>query len=150
MIALLQRVRRAEVRVDEVCVGKIGPGLLVFLGVEAGDDADELNWLAGKVLRARLFADADGKLNLNLTESGGEILVVSQFSLCARTAKGNRPSFVDAAEPSVAEAFYHQFVAELEQNLGQRIPTGRFAADMEVELVNDGPLTLWIDSRRRR
>lgn len=150
MTALIQRVSRAEVRIDGERVGHIGPGLLVLLGVEQGDDQADLEWLVGKVARLRIFADAGGKTNLALAEVGGEALVVSQFSLTARTAKGSRPSFVDSAAPALAEALYHEFVARLGAVLGRRLPTGRFAAEMEVELVNNGPLTFWIDSRRRR
>ncbi|RVU40313.1 D-tyrosyl-tRNA(Tyr) deacylase [Rheinheimera riviphila] len=143
MIALLQRVRRAEVQVDDQVVGKIGPGLLVLLGVEATDQPAMLKKLADKVLNYRLFNDENGKMNLNLQQVGGELLVVSQFTLAADTNSGLRPSFTPAALPAVAEPLYQQFVQYCKTQ-GVAVATGQFGADMQVSLVNDGPVTFWL------
>ncbi len=143
MIALLQRVRRAEVAVDELVIGKIGPGLLVLLGVEANDQPSMLKKLADKVLNYRLFNDENGKMNLNLQQVGGQLLVVSQFTLAADTRSGLRPSFTPAALPTVAEPLYQQFVQYC-QAQGIDVATGQFGADMQVSLVNDGPVTFWL------
>ncbi|OBP16436.1 D-tyrosyl-tRNA(Tyr) deacylase [Rheinheimera sp. SA_1] len=143
MIALLQRVRRADVQVDEQVVGKIGPGLLVLLGVEATDQPAVLKKLADKVLNYRLFNDENGKMNLNLQQVGGELLVVSQFTLAADTNSGLRPSFTPAALPAVAEPLYQQFVQYCKTQ-GVTVATGQFGADMQVSLVNDGPVTFWL------
>jgi D-tyrosyl-tRNA(Tyr) deacylase len=143
MIALLQRVRRAEVQVDEQVVGRIGPGLLVLLGVEATDQPALLKKLADKVLNYRLFNDENGKMNLNLQQVGGQLLVVSQFTLAADTNSGLRPSFTPAALPLVAEPLYQQFVQYCKAQ-GVEVATGQFGADMQVSLVNDGPVTFWL------
>lgn len=143
MIALLQRVRRAEVQVDEQIVGQIGPGILVLLGVEAADQPAALKKLADKVLNYRLFNDENGKMNLNVQQVGGELLVVSQFTLAADTNSGLRPSFTPAALPAVAEPLYQQFVQYCKTQ-GVEVATGQFGADMQVSLVNDGPVTFWL------
>lgn len=143
MIALLQRVRRAEVQVDEQVVGRIGPGLLVLLGVEATDQPAMVKKLADKVLNYRLFNDENGKMNLNLQQVGGQLLVVSQFTLAADTNSGLRPSFTPAALPLVAEPLYQQFVQYCKAQ-GVEVATGQFGADMQVSLVNDGPVTFWL------
>ena len=143
MIALLQRVQRAEVQVDQQIVGRIGPGLLVLLGVEADDQPALLKKLADKVLNYRMFNDENGKMNLNLQQVGGQLLVVSQFTLAADTNSGLRPSFTPAALPAVAEPLYQQFVAYC-QAQGVDVATGQFGADMQVSLVNDGPVTFWL------
>jgi D-tyrosyl-tRNA(Tyr) deacylase len=143
MIALLQRVRRAEVQVDEQVVGRIGPGLLVLLGVEATDQPAVLKKLADKVLNYRLFNDENGKMNLNLQQVGGQLLVVSQFTLAADTNSGLRPSFTPAALPAIAEPLYQQFVQYCKTK-GVEVATGQFGADMQVSLVNDGPVTFWL------
>lgn len=140
MKALLQRVRRASVEIDGELAGEIGPGLLVFLGVERGDDAAKCARLAERVLNYRLFADAAGKMNLAVGDIDGGVLVVSQFTLAADTGSGNRPSFTPAAVPSEGRLLYEQFVAEIRGRHG-RCETGRFGADMQVSLVNDGPVT---------
>lgn len=149
MRALIQRVASAAVSVDGVERAAIGPGLLVLLGIEAADGEDDAAWLAGKVARLRIFPDAAGLMNRDVREAGGRVLVVSQFTLFAATAKGNRPSFVRAARPEQAEPLYRRYVALLGEALGAEIPTGSFGADMRVSLVNDGPVTIWIDSRAR-
>ncbi|GGB44758.1 D-tyrosyl-tRNA(Tyr) deacylase [Shewanella inventionis] len=140
MIALIQRVKRASVTVDDEVVGKIDQGLLVLLGVEREDNADKLAKLATKVMNYRVFSDDNGKMNLNLSQVGGKLLVVSQFTLAADTAKGLRPSFSCAATPEQAKQLYLDFVAFCRQQ-GVETETGQFGADMQVELINDGPVT---------
>jgi D-tyrosyl-tRNA(Tyr) deacylase len=149
MRVLLQRVSRAEVRVagaqDKPRVtGRIGQGFLVLVGFTHRDGDEQLNWMADKLLGLRLFADADDKMNLSLADVGGALLVVSQFTLYGDARKGRRPSFVDAARPETAIPLYERFVALLRQR-GARVETGEFGAMMHVELVNDGPVTLWLE-----
>lgn len=146
MIALLQRVRYARVRVDREVVGEIGPGLLVFLGVVAGDTTREADRLLARVLDYRVFADETGRMNRSLKEIGGELLVVSQFTLAADTRKGLRPSFSRAADPEAGRRLYDRFTARAREIHGACV-TGRFGAHMEVELVNDGPVTFWLEVR---
>ena len=153
MRAVIQRVSRASVTlsgevVGEV-VGEIGVGLLVLLGIEEGDTQDDVVWMANKVVGLRVFADAEGKMNLDVGEVGGSILAVSQFTLLGDCRKGRRPSFVAAAGPEEANALYRSFVAEV-TGQGLEVQEGRFQQQMDVELVNDGPVTLQIDSRHRR
>ncbi len=145
MRAVIQRVTEARVIVDGDTVGAIGRGLLVLLGVAPGDSAEQASWLAEKLSGLRVFADADGKMNLAVTDVGGAVLVVSQFTLYGDCRKGRRPSFVDAAAPEIAEPLYEAFVRET-RSFGVPVATGRFGADMRVELVNDGPVTLIIDT----
>ena len=142
MIALIQRVARAKVETGGQTVGEIGRGLLVLLGVERGDDDALCDKLLDKVLNYRVFSDADGKMNLNVCQAGGSLLVVSQFTLAADTAKGLRPSFSSAAEPQAAERLYQRF----HQRAAECLPTatGRFGAEMQVSLQNDGPVTFWL------
>ena len=144
MRVLLQRVARAEVRVGTRVTGRIDRGFLLLVGLTHGDDENALLWMADKVIGLRLFADADDKMNLALADVGGALLVVSQFTLYGDAAKGRRPSFVDAARPEVAIPLYERFVALLRER-GVRVETGEFGAMMEVELVNDGPVTLWLE-----
>lgn len=145
MRIVLQRVSRAEVRVDGDVVGSIGPGHLLLVGFAPDDDAPRLEWMADKVLGLRVFADEDGKMNRSLEEAGGDLLVVSQFTLYGDTSKGRRPSFVGAAAPEQAESLYDRFVAELKRRTGRGVETGVFGAMMDVELVNDGPVTLILE-----
>jgi len=145
MKALVQRVSSAKVEVEGRAVAEIGKGLLVFLGVEKGDAAQDLDFVARKVANLRVFEDPNGKMNLSIKDIGGEVLVVSQFTLAADLRKGNRPSFDSAEEPSRAEAMYKEFAKRLEES-GIRVATGKFAARMAVGLVNDGPVTLMIES----
>lgn len=149
MRVLLQRVREASVRVGGEVRGAIGPGLLVLLGIEGEDSAEDAVWLAGKIVRMRIFADDEGKFNLSCADLGGAILVVSQFTLHASTRKGNRPSFAQAARPEHAEPLYRFFLETLSVELGRPVARGEFGADMQVSLVNDGPVTIWMDSKQR-
>jgi D-tyrosyl-tRNA(Tyr) deacylase len=149
MRALVQRVREAHVAVDAKVVGAVGPGLLVLAGVTDGDGDADREWLARKVVQLRVFADGHGVMNRSVVETGGSILAVSQFTLYASTRKGNRPSYVAAARPEVAQPAFDAFVALLAQFLGKPVPTGVFGADMQVSLVNDGPVTIWLDSKAR-
>ena len=149
MRALVQRVRSAHVQVEGETTGQIGAGLLVFLGVTHQDDATDLAYLVGKISRLRIFSDQNGKMNRSVQDIGGSILVVSQFTLYGDTRRGNRPGFDQAAKPDLAEQLYEQFCQAL-QALGIPVATGRFAADMQIALVNDGPVTLMIDSQERR
>ncbi len=148
MRVVVQRVKSAEVAVDGAVTGRIGPGLLVLAGFEEGDGAADLDWMAGKLVRLRLFADAAGVMNRSVVEAGGEILAVSQFTLYASVKKGNRPSWGRAARGDVSGPLFAAFVDKLAAALGKPVPTGVFGADMQVALVNDGPVTLSIDSRQ--
>ena len=149
MRAVVQRVLEASVTVDGRKLAEIGRGLLIFLGVEERDDVGDVAWLAPKLAKLRIFADADGKMNRSVVEAGGGVLVVSQFTLHASTIKGNRPSFIRAAAPSISQPLYDAFCAAMEIQLGQAIARGSFGADMQVALVNDGPVTIWVDTRQR-
>lgn len=149
MKAVIQRVSRASVRVDGALVSSIGSGLLVLLGVAGDDGAEDVDWLAHKVSRLRIFNDGDGVMNRSLLEEGGEMIVVSQFTLQALTKKGNRPSYIKAARPELAQPLYEDFVRRMEDILGKEVGTGVFGADMKVELLNDGPVTLLIDTKNR-
>ena len=146
MRAVLQRVSRAKVSIAGETVGEIGPGLLVLLGVTHTDTPEQAQWLAEKIAGLRVFNDADGKMNRDVTEAGGSILVVSQFTLYGDCKKGRRPSFIDAAPPPVAIPLYEAFIDAVKA-LGVPVATGRFGADMQVELVNDGPVTVIVDGK---
>jgi len=147
MRAVVQRVKSASVTVAGEVAGEIGPGLLVLLGVARDDTDDDGRWLAAKIPMLRVFEDTEGKMNRSLMETGGGLLVVSQFTLLGSVRKGTRPSFNDAAPPDIARDLYERFVAHAAAALGRPVATGRFAEMMEVALVNDGPVTLVIDSR---
>jgi D-tyrosyl-tRNA(Tyr) deacylase len=149
MRAVVQRVASAAVSVAGEEIGACGRGFLILLGVEQGDGDDDLAWLVGKVHRLRIFPDSHGRMSLALNEVGGQALVISQFTLLASTVHGNRPDFLRAAKPDEAERLYEDFVVRLEGLLGTRVATGRFAADMQVQLINDGPVTIILDSRNR-
>ena len=146
MRAVLQRVRRASVHVDGELIGQVGPGLLVLLGVTQSDTAEQGRWLADKIVTLRIFADDTGKMNRDVIESGGGVLVVSQFTLYGDCRKGRRPSFIDAAPPETAIPLYEAFIHAVKAH-GVPVATGRFGAMMQVELVNDGPVTLIVDSK---
>ena len=149
MRAVIQRVLEAAVVVDGREVSRIGVGLLVLLGVAEGDEPGDVAWLGGKVVKLRIFDDGTGKMNLSVVEIGGEVMVVSQFTLHASTHKGNRPSFIRAAVPAVSEPLYEAFCAGLEEVTGKVVARGVFGADMKVALVNDGPVTIVMDTRMR-
>lgn len=149
MRLVLQRVSSASVTVDGSITGQIGTGFMILAGIEGEDTLDDLTWLVQKVTQMRVFSDADGKMNLSVKDVGGDLLVVSQFTLHASTKKGNRPSFIRAARPEVAIPLYEQFLALLEAEMGRPVARGIFGADMKVALVNDGPVTICIDSRAR-
>jgi D-tyrosyl-tRNA(Tyr) deacylase len=149
MRLLLQRVSSARVTVDDRVTGEIGRGLLVFVGIEAADTAEDGAWLAQKICRMRLFADEAGQMNRSVTDIDGGLLVVSQFTLHASTAKGTRPSFNAAARPEHARPLFAEFIAQLAAARGRPVATGEFGAMMQVALVNDGPVTLLLDSKRR-
>ncbi len=146
MRAIIQRVSGASVSIGGKVSGKIDRGFLVLLGIVEGDSQEDIDWLVGKITRMRIFADDAGKMNLSLADVGGGLLVVSQFTLHASTKKGNRPSFIKAARPETAIPLYEQFLATAENALGKACESGEFGADMQVELVNDGPVAIMIDS----
>ncbi|MCB0719289.1 MAG: D-tyrosyl-tRNA(Tyr) deacylase [Bacteroidetes bacterium] len=145
MIALVQRVKEASVTVDAEKIGSIEEGMLILLGVHVNDGTDELDWLVRKCANLRIFRDENGALNRSIVDVGGGALVVSQFTLYGDTSRGNRPSFVSAARPEHAEPLYEQFVDALSSAIGRKVETGRFGAMMDVSLVNDGPVTIWIE-----
>lgn len=145
----MQRVGEASVSVDGGVVGRIGPGLLVLAAVAPDDGEDDRRWMARKIAQLRVFDDDAGVMNRSVRDRDGEILAVSQFTLYASTRKGNRPSYAGSAPPDVARPAFDAFVAMLEEELGRRVPTGVFGAMMQVALVNDGPVTIWLDSRAR-
>lgn len=148
MRVVIQRVRTASVAVAGDTVGKIGPGLLVLAGFEEADDEADLAWMAGKIVRTRIMADDNGAMNRSVLDADGEILAVSQFTLFASLKKGNRPSWSRAARGDVSQPLFERFVARLSAELGKPVPTGIFGADMQVSLVNDGPVTIVVDSRQ--
>ncbi|HEY1172785.1 MAG TPA: D-aminoacyl-tRNA deacylase [Verrucomicrobiae bacterium] len=149
MRAVIQRVSEASVTIDGQMKSRIGRGLLVLLAIEDADAAEDIEWLTGKVARLRVFDDAEGVMNLDVTAAQGQVLVVSQFTLFASTRKGNRPSYTRSSRPEFAVPMYEQFVKALATALGQPVQTGEFGADMKVALLNDGPVTIIIDSKLR-
>jgi D-tyrosyl-tRNA(Tyr) deacylase len=142
-------VSSASVKVGDRVTGSIGPGLVVLVAIESEDAADDVTWMSGKIVRLRVFDDAEGVMNRSVQESGGGILVISQFTLFASTRKGNRPSYSRSARPEIAIPLYDSFVRQLGTDLGRPVATGEFGADMEVTLTNDGPVTIIIDSKLR-
>jgi D-tyrosyl-tRNA(Tyr) deacylase len=149
MIAVIQRVTEASVTIENSVKGKIATGYLVLLGIRHDDTDEDLEWLAKKIVNLRVFGDAQGKMNLSLQDVDGDILLISQFTLHASTKKGNRPSFIDAARPEAAIPLYEKMINTLEKEMGKPIHTGEFGADMKVNLLNDGPVTIIIDSKNR-
>jgi D-aminoacyl-tRNA deacylase len=149
MRVVIQRVSRASVTISGRISGSIGKGLMVLLGIEENDGISDVEWLTAKLVSMRIFSDEEGKMNKDVKESGGDILIVSQFTLHASTKKGNRPSFIRAARPDQAIPLYNDFIQSVEKALGKPIQTGEFGAMMEVELVNDGPVTIVIDSKQK-
>lgn len=146
MRALIQRVQFASVEVDDNIVGSIEQGLLVFLGITEGDGSTEIDWLVRKITNLRIFNDSDQVMNKSVKDVSGSVLVVSQFTLHASTRKGNRPSYIKAAKPGISEPLYEEFVKEINKHIDSEVQTGIFGADMKVELVNDGPVTIIIDT----
>ena len=149
MRAVIQRVSKASIIVNAAPGAEIGRGFVVLLGIEDTDNEDDITWLCGKIARLRVFGDENGQMNLSLSDVGGEVLLVSQFTLHASTKKGNRPSFIRAARPETAVPLYEKFIASLEGELGKPVATGEFGADMQISLVNDGPVTITIDTKNR-
>lgn len=149
MRVVLQRVQEAKVVVEEATIGQINQGLLLLVGIEAADDKEDIQWLCRKLLGLRVFSDEAGKINRSVQDIQGEILVISQFTLFANVKKGTRPSFIGAAPPTLAIPLYEQFVQTLEEGLGRPVATGQFGADMKVSLLNDGPVTLLLDSKNK-
>lgn len=149
MRAVIQRVKEASVRVDGKLISEIGHGFLILLGIENADNEQDIQWLAAKIARLRVFSDENGAMNKSILETKGDIIVVSQFTLHASTKKGNRPSFIKAARPEVAIPLYESFVSELKELIGKEVFTGKFGAMMDVALINDGPVTIVIDSKLR-
>lgn len=149
MKVVIQRVSKASVVIENIKVAKISNGLLVLLGIVDEDTHDDIKWLSNKIVNLRIFADDERVMNKSLLDSNGDVIVVSQFTLHAATKKGNRPSYIKAAKPDVAVPLYESFVKQLELDLGKPVQTGQFGADMKVELINDGPVTIIIDSKNK-
>lgn len=149
MRVVVQRVKRASVTVEGTVCGEIGPGLLLFLGIEDADTPDDIDWLAGKITQLRIFDDDAGVMNRSVMDIEGNLLLVSQFTLHASTKKGNRPSYIRASKPPFAIPMYEQMIKRLSELMGKSIATGMFGADMKVELLNDGPVTIWMDSKAK-
>ena len=150
MRVVIQRVKHASVTIEGTKRASIGAGMLVLLGIEDSDSDEDIEWLCGKIVRLRIFNDSDGVMNLPVTDvPDSGILLVSQFTLMASTRKGNRPSYIQASKPDIAVPLYERFIARLQQEFGKKVETGVFGADMQVELLNDGPVTIIIDSKMR-
>jgi D-tyrosyl-tRNA(Tyr) deacylase len=149
MRVVIQRVTEASVKVDGAIVGSIQAGLMVLLGIQNEDTLEDIQWISNKLVQMRIFDDAEGVMNHSVQEMGGSILLISQFTLYAATKKGNRPSYIAAAKPEIAIPIYEQMILQLTKDLGKPIATGKFGADMKVALINDGPVTILIDSKNR-
>ncbi|WP_420582520.1 D-aminoacyl-tRNA deacylase [Reichenbachiella sp.] len=150
MITVLQRTSEASVKINQEIVGEIEEGLMILLGIEEADSQEDIDWLCRKVCNLRIFDDEAGVMNKSLIDVNGDILLISQFTLHASTKKGNRPSYIKAAKPDVAIPLYEKFIKQLEAELGKPIQTGEFGADMKVSLINDGPVTIMIDSKNKQ
>jgi D-aminoacyl-tRNA deacylase len=149
MIAIIQRVSEASVKIEGLIKGEIQAGFLVLLGITHTDSQEDVEWLSKKIVGMRIFSDNEGKMNLDLNSVEGNILLISQFTLHASTKKGNRPSFIEAARPEIAVPLYEKMILQLEKDLGKHIQTGEFGADMKVSLINDGPVTIILDSKNK-
>lgn len=149
MRAVIQRVKSASVMIDGQIKSEIGTGLLIFVGIEEDDDQEDIDWLCGKILRLRIFDDSGGIMNLSVADISGDIMVISQFTLFASTRKGNRPSYIKAAKPEIANTLYEQFISELNRGYQKEVKTGEFGALMKISLLNDGPVTIIIDTKIR-
>ena len=150
MIALIQRVSRAEVKIEGNVKADIKHGLLVLLGIETADDNSDIEWLTSKLVNLRIFGDENGLMNRSMLDINGEVLVISQFTLHANTKKGNRPSFIKAARPEVAIPLYEKFISALSSKVSNEVKSGEFGADMKVDLCNDGPVTIYIDTKNKK
>ena len=150
MKVVIQRVTRASVTIEQQLFSSINKGMLILVGIQADDTDEDINWLSSKIVNLRIFDDENGVMNKSILDSGGEILAVSQFTLMARTKKGNRPSYIDAAPPAISVPLYEKFVATLSQELHKEVQTGQSGANMKVELINDGPVTIIVDSKNRQ
>lgn len=149
MRVLIQRTKHASVNIEGRCKSAIKQGLLVLVGIEDSDEKEDIEWLCKKIVNLRIFDDENGVMNRSVLDIEGEILVVSQFTLHASTKKGNRPSYIRASKPEIAIPLYETFCKELSQSLGKEVGTGEFGADMKVELLNDGPVTIWMDTKNK-
>lgn len=149
MRVVIQRVKKASVTINDSRTNSIGVGLMILFAVEVGEDGADMDWLVQKIANLRIFNDDEGVMNRSVLDVGGDVMVVSQFTLFAKTKKGNRPSYIDSAKPDTAIPIYEQFVATLSNVIGKDVVTGEFGADMQVELINDGPVTIIIDSQRK-
>lgn len=149
MRAVIQRVSRASVTIHGQVTASIAGGLLILLGIEDADTDEDIEWLSAKIINLRIFNDTEGVMNVSLKDAEGDLLLVSQFTLHASTRKGNRPSYIAAAKPDIAIPLYEKMIARLSEDLGKPVKTGSFGADMQVELVNDGPVTIWIDTKNK-
>lgn len=149
MKAVIQRVSQSSVTIDNKIVAEINSGLLILIGIEDSDNQEDINWLTSKIANLRIFADENDVMNLSLKDCDGEIIVVSQFTLHALTKKGNRPSYIKAAKPEIAIPIYENFITQMELEIGKKVQTGQFGADMKVALVNDGPVTIIIDTKNK-
>lgn len=149
MKIIIQRVKEASVTVENKIVSKIKKGVLILLGIGNEDSIEDIEWLTNKIVNLRIFGDEKGMMNLSLKDINGEVIIVSQFTLMASTKKGNRPSYIKAAKPELSVPLYEQFITQLEKDLGKKVGTGVFGADMKVQLINDGPVTIAIDSKNR-
>lgn len=149
MIAVIQRVTRASVTINHHVKSQIGLGLLVLVGIEDADTQEDIDWLSAKLVNLRIFEDEQGVMNVGVKDVGGDVIIVSQFTLHASTKKGNRPSYIKAAKPEVAIPLYEKFIAAVQLELGKPVQTGEFGADMKVELINDGPVTILIDTKNK-
>jgi D-tyrosyl-tRNA(Tyr) deacylase len=149
MKVVIQRVSQASVTIDDIMKSSINKGYMILLGIEETDNTEDIDWLSKKIIGLRIFSDEEGKMNLDIKEVNGDVLVISQFTLHAQTKKGNRPSYIKAARPEKAIPLYEQFIKQLSVDLGKQVFTGEFGADMKVSLVNDGPVTIIIDSKNK-
>ncbi len=149
MRVVIQRVTEANVKIDGKVAGEIGKGMMILVGIEEADGAEDIAWLTKKIVNLRIFDDENGVMNRPILDDGGDILLISQFTLHALTAKGNRPSYIKAAKPEISIPLYEAFIKSLEMAMGKKIATGVFGADMKVSLINDGPVTILMDSKRK-
>ncbi|MDA7549673.1 D-aminoacyl-tRNA deacylase [Flavobacteriaceae bacterium] len=149
MRIVVQLVKQASVSVDEKVISEIEKGYLILLGIETEDTQEDINWLAGKIARLRIFSDEDGAMNKSILDVNGDVIIVSQFTLQAKTKKGNRPSYIKAARPEIASELYDKFILQLENEIGKKIQTGKFGATMDVSLINEGPVTIFMDSKNK-